>query len=109
MRPGRSACRVVQPATSATLVSLARFVPERWTGLEPATCTLAYGLAFIVFPGLLLLTDSEFNKNSVNATYGRALFVVRYFSYGALVGWVIETLDQPSSPAVNPTKIRAAT
>lgn len=67
---------------------------------------VAYGLAFVVFPGLLLLTDSEFSRNSVNATYGRALFTVCYFSYGALVGWVIETLDQQSvPPELSPARI----
>lgn len=67
---------------------------------------VAYGLAFVLFPGFLLLTDSEFNRNSVNATYGRALFTVCYFSYGAVVGWVIETLDRRSAlPEPNPATI----
>lgn len=68
----------------------------------------AYGFAFLLLPGLLLLTDSEFNRNGVNATYGRALFMVCYFSYGALVGWVIETLDQRCSPQLSPAKIGPA-
>lgn len=55
---------------------------------------VSYGLALVAFPGLLLLTDTEFASNPVNATFGRALFAACYFVYGAVVGWFIETLDR---------------
>lgn len=100
---------LVGVTVSALPLALLLLAIRKWLPGVGYRKVIAYGLAFTVFPGLLLLTDSEFNKSSVNATYGRALFVVCYFSYGALVGWVIETLDQPSSRTVRPTKIRTAT
>jgi len=100
---------LVRETVFALPLALLLLTVRKWLPGVGYRKVIAYGLAFVVFPGLLLLTDSEFNTNSVNATYGRALFMVCYFLYGALVGWVIETLDRPPSPAANPTKAGAAT
>ena len=67
------------------LLGLRRFLPG--TGWRKP---LSYGLAFLVFPGLLLLTDSEFHAGPVNRYLGRALFAPIYFLYGLLAGIVIE-------------------
>lgn len=88
---------LVRETVFALPLALLLLAVRKWLPGVGYQKVIAYGLAFVVFPGLLLLTDSEFNKNSVNATYGRALFTACYFSYGAAVGWVIETIDRRSA------------
>jgi hypothetical protein len=70
------------------LLAVRRFLPG--AGWRKA---LSYGIAAFVFPGLVLLTDREFNLTPVNQYFGRLLFAPIYFAYGFIVGVVIERLD----------------
>ena len=46
----------------------------------------------LIVPGLLCLTDSEFNLAGANCDLGRWLFVPSFLIYGALVGLIGDRL-----------------
>jgi hypothetical protein len=72
-----------------------RFTPGSW----PVRMT-AYGIGALVVPGLILLTDSEFNIPGPNRELGRWLFIPAFVIYGAVVGIVGEWLLRRNGSAV---------
>ncbi len=56
--------------------------------------SLLSGLMTFIFPGLLLLTDSEFKIAAANRAVGRPFFALIYFLYGFLLAWAIAILNK---------------
>ena len=64
----------------------------RWAHRGPFIRGIAYALAALAVPGLILLTDSEFHLSGPNGTIGPWLFVPSLLIYGAVVGLVGDRL-----------------
>jgi hypothetical protein len=73
---------------------------RRWKGGSVPVRMAAYGLATSLVPGLLLLTDSEFNIPGPNSDLGRWLFAPVFVVYGVLVGLIGERLLGRTRPVV---------
>jgi hypothetical protein len=65
---------------------------RRWMGRSRPVRLAAYGLAALIFPGLIVLSDSEFNIPGPNSDLGRWLFVPAIVVFGVVVGLVGERL-----------------
>jgi hypothetical protein len=67
-------------------------VGGRWAKRGRFVRAIAYALAAMVVPGLLVLTDSEFQLSGPNSSIGPWLFVPSFLIYGAVVGLVGDRL-----------------
>ncbi len=68
----------------------------------------AYAVGAMILPGLLFLTDTEFDILGPNSTIGPWLFIPPFLAYGALVGLVGDLLldrmraSRPANRALEP-------
>jgi len=68
-----------------------------WRDRPLAIRTTAYAIGGLVMPGLLFMTDSEFDIAGANHDIGRLAFAPAFVVYGLLVGLIGErVLPQPS-------------
>jgi hypothetical protein len=65
---------------------------RRWAGRPWPIRAAAYGLAALIVPGLIVLSDSEFNIPGPNSELGRWLFMPVLVVFGVVVGVVGERL-----------------
>jgi Mn2+/Fe2+ NRAMP family transporter len=72
-----------------------------WRDRPLAIRMSAYALGALVLPGLLFMTDSEFNLSGANREIGRLAFAPAFLLYGLLVGLIGERVlaRRPGSPA----------
>jgi hypothetical protein len=56
--------------------------------------SLLSGLMTFVFPGLLLMTDSEFKISAANRELGRPVFTLIYFLYGFFLARAVALLNK---------------
>ena len=63
-----------------------------WSGQPWPIRIAAYAIGALLVPGLLILSDSEFNVAGANKELGRWLFIPTFVIYGAIVGLVGERL-----------------
>ena len=61
-----------------------------WGGRPMVVRVVAYAVGAMVMPGLLFLTDAEFNLTGPNQEIGRLAFVPAFLVYGAVAGLVGE-------------------
>jgi hypothetical protein len=65
---------------------------RRWSDQPWPIRMAAYAVGALIVPGLLFLTDSEFNLGGANRDLGRWLFVPSFLIYGAFVGLIDDRL-----------------